>query len=498
MKKMNPMTAVGLEREIERLYREGDDLQWVRETAVNSFEAGAKRVHFGVEWEAVEKLGVYRRMVADNGEGMSPAKLIEYFNSYGASGRSLEDGVHGNFGIGSKTSLAWCELGVVVLSWRDGKGSMIRMLKDPKTGKRGAETFEVEDGGEEDVVEPFDEPGEVDWRKVKPDWIDQHGTVLVLCGNGRQPDTVLGDPRNPEVESQSHAIAKYLNSRFFRMPTGCEVAVDELSLDRKQWPESQVDADGIRSRGKGFRGRTASGAEALIDSANLTASGVVDLEVDGAKVHWFIQAKPPTSGSHRGVGKGGSIGTLYQDELFDNSSHSRRATMFGLWNEARRRIWLVIEPPAWEENRPGSQGVYPSSARDHLKWHGGVMQGRELPLSDWAEAFRERTPQEISDALAEDHRASSDSKIDNDRVLRLIEKYGGRFESNRKRAKDRLRRDPSGAKAVAAALGGELPRGAAGEEEREPAKPRARRRRPRTDGAVGNEPARPIKAKEEK
>jgi hypothetical protein len=74
---------------VERGYREGTKFQWVRETAINAIEAGATRIEFGVEWQAVNAKGVYRRMIADNGRGMTPEELQRSFliASAGAASR---------------------------------------------------------------------------------------------------------------------------------------------------------------------------------------------------------------------------------------------------------------------------------------------------------------------------------------------------------------------------------------------------------------------------
>src|SRR6516165_757711 len=39
---------------VERGYREGTKFQWVRETTINAIEAGATKIEFGVEWQAVK------------------------------------------------------------------------------------------------------------------------------------------------------------------------------------------------------------------------------------------------------------------------------------------------------------------------------------------------------------------------------------------------------------------------------------------------------------
>src|SRR5262249_31133082 len=129
-----PMKTAGTQAMIERTYREGGQFQWVRETLVNAIEAKATRVEFGVEWQAVESQGVYRRMIADNGKGMTAAELVEFFNTYGGGGKPI-GGAHENFGVGSKTSLLpWNKYGMVVISWVNGDASMIWVKLDEESG----------------------------------------------------------------------------------------------------------------------------------------------------------------------------------------------------------------------------------------------------------------------------------------------------------------------------------------------------------------------------
>ena len=60
------MLAAGLHNIINRIYRETGIFQWLRELLQNSIEAGATRILAGIEWQAVESRGVYRRLFADN------------------------------------------------------------------------------------------------------------------------------------------------------------------------------------------------------------------------------------------------------------------------------------------------------------------------------------------------------------------------------------------------------------------------------------------------
>src|SRR5262245_21951713 len=118
--RIRPMQTSGTQHLIERAYRESSQFQWVREMQVNAQEAGATRIEFGIEWQAVEDKGVYRRTIADNGCGMNAEQLVEFFNTFGGGGKPI-GGAHENFGVGSKTSLLpWNKYGMVVVSWVNG------------------------------------------------------------------------------------------------------------------------------------------------------------------------------------------------------------------------------------------------------------------------------------------------------------------------------------------------------------------------------------------
>src|SRR5687768_3655057 len=109
-----PMQTAGTHHFIERTYREGSQYQWVRECLVNAIEAKATKIEFGVEWQAVESKGIYRRVIADNGIGMTGEQMVGFFNTFGGSGKPI-GGAHENFGVGAKTSLMpWNHYGVVV------------------------------------------------------------------------------------------------------------------------------------------------------------------------------------------------------------------------------------------------------------------------------------------------------------------------------------------------------------------------------------------------
>ena len=202
---------------VNRMFEACGPYQWAREFLKNAIEADATRVEFGIEWHAVEKLGVYRRTVADDGCGMDREELREFFSTLG-TGKKKIGTVHDNFGVGAKiASLPWNPNGVVVISYKAGKASMIWIVLDEDTGDYELREFEDPDGSSRVVVDPteiaWDDFDEIDWGSLKPKWINEHGTVIVLLGSDKAPDTVLGNPE--AAEGDIKGLSVYLNSRFW-------------------------------------------------------------------------------------------------------------------------------------------------------------------------------------------------------------------------------------------------------------------------------------------
>src|SRR5438105_2163100 len=129
-----------------RMFEACGGYQWAREFLKNSLEAGATRVEFGIEWQAVEKEGVYRRVIADNGCGMTRDELMLFFSTLG-EGKKKIGGIHDNFGVGAKiASLPWNPEGVAVISYKNGHASMIQMQLDEDGAEYELTEFETEEG----------------------------------------------------------------------------------------------------------------------------------------------------------------------------------------------------------------------------------------------------------------------------------------------------------------------------------------------------------------
>ena len=433
-----PMKTAGTHHFIERTYRESGQFQWVREVLMNSIEAKATRVEFGIEWQAVENQGVYRRLIADDGCGMRAAELVEFFNTFGGGGKPI-GGIHDNFGVGSKTSLLpWNQYGMVVVSWVDGDPSMIWVKRDPETGDYGlklercitASGIETLDA----VYDPYDDQQHgCDWSLVKPEWITDHGTVIVLLGNSPSTDTVEGDPGRSEADIKG--ISSFLNRRFWKIPDGMDVYVDELrTSDRSSWPSSEPIAHGSPDKsGKDRRTNTRhiEGARFYITypdarpgiHGKIEAQGTVDLR-DGTKVSWYLwDGERPKVQSYAAIS--GYIAARYKNELYDIATHHSTYRSFGISESSvRTRLWLIVRPVVDHDDK---RGVYPRTDRSSLLVKGGPNAGGPLPWNEWAAEFADNMPAELLQALTDSRKGDFGSINDESWRERLADRFGSRW-----------------------------------------------------------------------
>lgn len=451
------MTVGGVQHLVERAHRESAPMQFVRELVVNAIEAKATRIVIGPEWRAVEALGVYRFMAADNGVGMSPAQMVRFLNTFGGGGKPIGD-AHDNFGVGFKTStLPDNHAGVVVLSWVKGDpdGSMIRLQRDPATGEYGAHQFQTASGSWEMVVAPFDDPDTgVDWTKVKPAFIRDHGTAIVLLGHTGTEDTFLGKSRG--LSFRVKEFTKYLNERFWILPKKVEMTVQELrSTQRSKLPRSETEASSPHT-GSGpdrrWLQRTIRGAKhfvvrkSLKGKGKLKARGSVPLK-DGTVIDWYLWDGPLTD-THQHAHRNGYIAALYKDELYDVKHHHSTFRRFGVTRtEVRERVTLIARPP----RAKGSYGVYPDTARTQLKLMDTARAGEGLPWEEWAEEFSEVLPKAIVDAERAAMPKTTGSVDDPKWADRLLSKYGRRWK------RVVLKAAPSGTKTVTPGSAGTRP-----------------------------------------
>ena len=427
-KMFRPMTSTNVGVQLDRTYHASGQFQWARETLVNAKEAGATRVEFGIEWQAVERKGVYRRMIADNGKGMTPDELEKFFNEYGGGGKTIGPLLE-NFGVGAKTSLLpWNRYGVVVISWVGGEPSMIWIEHDPETNEYGLKLEEVELGdgsiGYEAVVNPYDDPDHgVDWEKIKPDWIAESGTVIVLLGDDPETDTVNGDPNRDE--SGTKTLAGYLNRRFWKLNGGrMSVSVIELgSVKKDAWPNSKPRAYSVTA---GANSRPVKGAHSWItepayrgEAQATLKSGTVELD-DGIAVDWYLWHGRPRMWQYSGVQKG-FIAVHHRDELYNVTSELASYRTFRISEkEVRDSLWLIVRAP--DHDPSTKKGVFPTIDRNQLLWG----TGERLPFNSWGQQFSDLLPDEILRALRAVRRDELNSIEDEAWRKRLMQKLASR------------------------------------------------------------------------
>jgi hypothetical protein len=79
---------------VDRMFEACGNYQWARNFPKNSLESEATKIEFGIEWQAVEKPGVYRRTVADNGIGVT-RDVVRFFSTLALRQSSLKRGSTG-------------------------------------------------------------------------------------------------------------------------------------------------------------------------------------------------------------------------------------------------------------------------------------------------------------------------------------------------------------------------------------------------------------------
>jgi hypothetical protein len=213
---------------VDRLGRDCHPLQFLRELTHNSIQAieaspdGKGEVIWDFDEAYVELEGVPKLCCIDNGIGMTGGEMVTYINMLSSS---THDQTHqGNFGVGAKVAAATRNhIGLLYLSWKDGKGWMTHLWRDPESGQYGLRRREKADGSYEDYWRVSDD--------VKPKRIDKNGTMVVLLGNEDAEDTTTA-PR--EAAAPSWWVGKYLNTRYFRFPEGITVKARELR-EGKGW-----------------------------------------------------------------------------------------------------------------------------------------------------------------------------------------------------------------------------------------------------------------------
>lgn len=431
---------------VDRAYSEALPYQYVREVVKNGIEAGATHMELGVDWVqvAASQGSVYRLQYRDNGCGMSDEELEAYFNHISAGSKVLN--AQGNYGVGAKISLLpWNHKGVIVMSWQDGDGSMIRLRK-ASNRNYGLQKWAVPTEDHEGNAE-VDEHGNplYTWHKVidayeeyAPEWVRPSssspgsGTVIICLGNTGVEDTILGPDGKGTVKQ--HTLA--LNTRFFEIPSHVTVVCQELANNRKKdWPLTPTSLNA--SNPNGINNRTIRGAKYFLDRFTRPENhGTVNLT--GAKAHWWLmEDEEVAESSGRRVVRhninsfamhNGFIGALYDNELYDVATGTAEARQrYHAFGVIREPVWskltIVIEPDRRDEVA-GTVGVFPNGARSHLYYSGSV--NGELPWTAWGLEFMGDLPQSIKSAI--DKAAVANQKVDlTEKLKALLPRMRQRF-----------------------------------------------------------------------
>jgi hypothetical protein len=424
---------------VDREYRSCQRHQYARELLDNSIAAGATKVLFGMEFQAAERLGIFRRLVADNGSGMSEEAMLRLYESLGESTK-LIDGPHDNFGIGSRiTLLPWNTAGMVVISYVDYEARMMRIRRGPD-GEYELVRHDAGDGPM-DVYPPHDDPESgCDWREVWPllkgePVIDQgHGTIIVLLGTPEHPDTILGEFRNG-TEDSLKAVVGFLNRRFFTLPEGLHVCVRELANhDRSLWPRTEAQADESQDGDVYMNPRQVQGALYHILGAGGKQGGSVaacgefsipdGLGFNGLKFLWWLWdgPRPKISGY---ADENGFISVLYKNELYGTRKDGALYRSFGIPDtELSKRLTIVVVPRHWEACT--RTGIYPSSTRDQLDYQLNGEKKAEFPLSTCAGLFSDHMPPELEAAIRA-RETRMDAAEQDAKKRTAVQEYGERW-----------------------------------------------------------------------
>ncbi len=394
-----PLTVSNTGFLLDRLGQDCHPLQFLRELTQNAIEAIYRtpekvgEVIWDVDWTSyeLEQSGVFKLSVTDTGDGMTGEEMVKYINQLSSS--LQQQSLSGNYGVGAKIAAATRNhAGLIYLSWQAEQGAMIHLWRDPDSGQYGLRQITRPDG-------TFGHFGPLE-DTVKPDVIAKHGTRIVLSGNAEAEDTM----KAPEAAaSPSRWIAKYLNTRYFTIPSGITIRA------REGWEYPRTDHDRNLLR-------RVTGQGAYLQE-HTKASGTVELT--GALAHWWILGDEPALTQNSGfVESSGHVAALYQNELYElasGRSGTAKLQQFGVLF-GYRFVVLYIEPQAGDDVR-----ITTNTARTQL-----LVNNLPLPWAEWASEFRDKMPPEIEElmeAVAAGAKADDQGESIRERLKEILSLY---------------------------------------------------------------------------
>ncbi len=386
---------------LDRLGQDCHPLQYVRELTKNSIEAIERTGRPGtIIWDyepvAFELEGTRRLCVVDTGDGMTGEEMVRFINQLSSS--AAKQSFHGNYGVGAKIAAATRNpAGVSYLSWKNGIGSMIFLHRDDVTQQYGLKQFERADGTFTHFLPIEDE--------LKPEVINDHGTMVVLHGSHGADNTLLAPPI---AQAPKRWITRYLNTRYFHIPKNITISCREGNL---LVPGPTDDLGGRRNAlGQG---------EYLRRYASETGA----VALDGGTAHWWIigehdEDKTDPIEKYSGhLESRGHTAALYQNELYELMSASRGGTsrlqQFGI-TFGYERVVIYIEPTL-------DSRLTTNTARTTL-----LLGNEPLPWNDWAAEFRQKLPPQLKtfvESRAPDANRGDHLKNIRDRLKSIMDLY---------------------------------------------------------------------------
>jgi len=325
---------------------------------------------------------------------MTGEELVTYFNQLSSSGPKDVPDDADSYGIGAKISmLPWNPLGLIVMSWVDAVGAMVKIIRTPE-GNYGLHKWVELDDNDKPTGALIDfAPAPEDYRNFYLG-AQQNGTILLGKGASETEDTYLG----PDKKFFTNMHARALNVRFYEIPKHVDLRAYAFQSDQKSsWPTERTTATE-----KGGKDRRIYGAKYYLDERSADNGSV---KVTGAVVHWWI-AKEGLTSIHGYAEDSNYIAVLCDNELYEMTAGADgrwRYQRFGiLYPKAYRRITIIVEPDRWKKGRLG--GVHPDNSRRTLVDSGSA--DRRLPWQRWGEEFNAVMPDPIrklcADAIAAD------------------------------------------------------------------------------------------------
>jgi hypothetical protein len=364
---------------LDRLGQDCTPLQYLRELTQNSIEAiqavpeGEGQIVWDLDYNILDFEGYHKLSIVDTGIGMTGPEMEDYINQLSSSMHTQS--YETNYGVGAKVAaLTRNPEGLIYLSWKDGVGYMTVLWRDPRTDEYGLQQQKWPDGTYAHWIEISED--------IKPDLIQDHGTMVTLLGASTEQNTVEAPD---EALYPSRWITRYLNTRYFRLPEGITLKAIRPATGSQDLSERRA-YDNV------------TGQEHILNK-HCTASGSVDLST--AEARWWIMPTEKEFGDFGGFKNRyqitGHMAALYQDELYEmvvGNTGTVRLHQFGVIL-GYNKVVIYVEPKIEPKNLLGKV-LTSNTARTQL-----LVDGEPLPWAEWAAEFREKLPQEIKDLIDE-------------------------------------------------------------------------------------------------